>query len=351
METRLESNLDPPDTASAGEDFEPNFLLVRDNSGDWPRWKRAALGSAIFHVIAITLLFVIKGAPYEPPPPEHTYVPYVTHLYIPRELTQKAPNKGPVAKLLLIPPTAQAPKLTEPTLRAAKTATPPPPAPVPAPVPLPPPPVPVAPPAPTPGETARTQPPASTPPPAALAKPDAPKLIVEDSLQAHPPAPKPGGSLLQPNDPIRDAMRSLGNGGAPSSGNRVGDSADMSVGAGLHLAPSAARLSNFQLKSDPMGVDFQPYLLQVLTEVKLNWAAVFPTAAKLGTRGLVTVEFEIFKNGTVGKVVWDAQSGSRALDNAAVAAISASNPLPTLPKDFKGDRVVLQMSFMYNMPK
>lgn len=341
METRLET-LVPPDNASTGTEHELNFLLVRDTSGDWPRWKRAALGSVIFHLVAITALFLIKSGPYEPPPPENLHVPYVVHLYLPKELTQKAPNKGPVAKLMLSQPAAPSPKLNEPAPKVVKAPAPPP-----APVPTPPAPTPVVPPPPAP--VAQPAPPASTPPPVPLAKPDAPKIIVEDSLQAHP-APKPGGNLTPPSNSIQEAMRSLANNGAAPT-TRLGESSDMSVGAGLHLPASAARFSNFQLKSDPMGVDFQPYLQQVLAEVKLNWAAVFPTAAKLGTRGLVTLEFEIFKNGTVGKVVWDAQSGSRALDNASVAAISASNPLPSLPKDYKGDRIVLQMTFMYNMPK
>ncbi len=125
----------------------------------------------------------------------------------------------------------------------------------------------------------------------------------------------------------------------------------MSVGAGLHLPAAAARLSNFELKSDPMGVDFWPYLQQVLAEVKLNWSAVYPQAARLGLRGQVTLEFSVLKDGTVQKIVFDGQSGSRALDNAAVAAISASEHLPPLPKEFKGDRIVLQMSFMYNVPR
>jgi len=352
METRLERKLGPPADASAGTEHEPDFLLVRDYSGDWPRWKRAAMGSAAFHLVAITALFLIKSGPSEPPPPERTHVPYVVHLYVPKELTQKAPNKGPVAKLLLTPPAAPAPapKLATPAPQLTKAATPQPPAPVVTPPP-PPPPV-VTPPAPAPGETARTQPPASTPPPVAVPKPDAPKMLVEDSLQAHPPAPKPGGSLIPlPSNSVQEAMRALSNGGAPASRTRIGDSADTSVGASLHLAPSAARLSNFQLKSDPMGVDFQPYLLQVLAAVKLNWSAVFPTAAKLGMRGLVTLEFSILKDGTVQKIVFDAQSGSIALDQASVSAISASNPLPSLPRDFKGERIVLQMSFMYNMPK
>ena len=129
----------------------------------------------------------------------------------------------------------------------------------------------------------------------------------------------------------------------------MGDSTDMSVGAGLHLPAAAARLSNFELKSDPMGVDFWPYLQRVLAVVKLNWSAVYPQAARLGLRGQVTLEFSVRKDGTVDKIVYDEQSGSRALDNAAVAAISASEHLPSLPAEFKGDRIVLKMSFMYNI--
>ena len=89
METIKQPDEVQPDGAQPGE---LNFLLVRDYSGDWPRWKRAAAGSAIFHVVAITLLFVIKSGPYQPPPPENTRVPYVIKLYVPKELTQKAPN-------------------------------------------------------------------------------------------------------------------------------------------------------------------------------------------------------------------------------------------------------------------
>ena len=59
----------------------------------------------------------------------------------------------------------------------------------------------------------------------------------------------------------------------------------------------------------------------------------------------------IDKDGKVSKVTWSGQSGVEALDRAAVAAISASNPFPPLPPEFKGDRVVLQLNFAYNMPK
>jgi outer membrane biosynthesis protein TonB len=44
-------------------------------------------------------------------------------------------------------------------------------------------------------------------------------------------------------------------------------------------------------------------------------------------------------------------SGADALDRAAVAGISAWVPFPPLPSEFKGDRIVLQMNFAYNMPR
>jgi TonB family protein len=134
----------------------------------------------------------------------------------------------------------------------------------------------------------------------------------------------------------------------------VGDSgADQTgLGAGLNLPPSAGLpRSNLELRSDPLGVDFRPYMTQVLAAVRRNWFAVYPEAARLGQRGEVILEFAIAKQGLVTKVIFSTESGLKALDQSAVAAISASNPLPPLPTGFKGDRIVLRMTFMYNMPR
>ncbi len=338
-----------PDSNTKAE-WEPHFLLARDTTEDRPRWKRAIEGTLLFHVVAISALFLIKGGAYDTPPTENERVPYVMHLVIPKDLTQKAPNKGPVAKLLMAPAVAPAPRPTPP---APKTASPLPPAPAPAPAPKPQPQVPnPVPPPPVQAEAPRNQIPA-TPPPVALPKPDtAPKMIVADGLQAQPAPNKSPFSVPSPNNQINEAMRSLSNGGTSSSSTHVGDSDEIGVGAGLHLPPSQPRpQSSLQLKSDPMGVDFKAYLLQVLQAVRTNWFAVYPEAARLGTRGRVVVEFSVTKQGTVAKVVFGGQSGSRTLDQAAVAAISASNPLPPLPREFRGDSIVLQMSFMYNMPR
>jgi TonB family protein len=101
--------------------------------------------------------------------------------------------------------------------------------------------------------------------------------------------------------------------------------------------------------SDPMGVDFKPYLIQILAAVKRNWLAVIPESARLGRPGKVQLQFAIARDGRVPKLVIAIGSGTDALDRAAVAGVSASNPFPPLPSEFKGAQIRLQFTFLYNM--
>jgi hypothetical protein len=50
------------------------------------------------------------------------------------------------------------------------------------------------------------------------------------------------------------------------------------------------------------------------------------------------------------EVVGEAGCSADALDRAAVAGISASNPFPALPPEYKGDVIRLQFNFAYNIP-
>ena len=85
-----------PDAASTSTEPELNLLLERDYAGDWLRWRRAAVGSGVFHLIVIVTLLMVKSSPYVPPPPDRLFVRHVTPLYTPPELTQKTPNKAPI---------------------------------------------------------------------------------------------------------------------------------------------------------------------------------------------------------------------------------------------------------------
>jgi TonB family protein len=193
----------------------------------------------------------------------------------------------------------------------------------------------------------------SVPPPV-----EKPKLAMENVAQAPPPSSpsnqaRPLRGLIAPNSSVEAAVRDLNSKGGISGPQIVDDSgAESGAGMGLNLPPSAGRpQSNLELRSDPMGVDFRPYMQQVLAAVRRNWFAVYPEAARLGQRGEVILEFAIAKQGLVTKVIFSTESGAKALDQSAVAAISASNPLPPLPTGFKGDRIVLRMTFMYNMKR
>ncbi|MBV9770807.1 MAG: energy transducer TonB [Bryobacterales bacterium] len=118
----------------------------------------------------------------------------------------------------------------------------------------------------------------------------------------------------------------------------------------INLPPSPGHSgSSLELMSDPMGVDFKPYLIRILALVRQNWFAVIPESARLGNRGLVQLQFIIDRSGQVPKLVIATPSGSEALDRAAVAGISASVPFPPLPNDFKGQQIRLQFAFKYNV--
>jgi TonB family protein len=115
------------------------------------------------------------------------------------------------------------------------------------------------------------------------------------------------------------------------------------------LDPQQQIGSSLELLSDPQGVDFRPYLRRVLAIVRRNWFAVIPESARYGRRGRTAIQFSISRDGKVPKLVISSPSGTEALDRAAVAGISASNPFPPLPAEFQGDVVRLQFVFSYNM--
>ena len=87
----------------------------------------------------------------------------------------------------------------------------------------------------------------------------------------------------------------------------------------------------------------------ILASVKRNWMAVMPESARLGRPGRVAIQFAIARNGSVPKLVIVSPSGTDAFDRAAVAGVSASNPFPPLPAEYRGEQVKLQLNFAYNI--
>ena len=162
-------------------------------------------------------------------------------------------------------------------------------------------------------------------------------------------APNPNSKLPQPTTSIQDSLKNSKPGGGGTMAGGIGDS-DLNVPNASQSASAGKIGSNLQLLSDAKGVDFKPYLIQVLTAVRRNWLAIIPESARLGRRGRVLIQFAIDRTGGVPKLVIAEGTGTDSLDRAAVAAISASYPFPPLPADYKGDQIRLQLAFAYNMP-
>jgi protein TonB len=89
----------------------------------------------------------------------------------------------------------------------------------------------------------------------------------------------------------------------------------------------------------------------VLASVKSRWFAIMPDAVRQGRTGKVGVQVVIPRDGGLGKVVFVGTTGVAALDNAAIAAISAASPFPALPAAYKGAEIRVQINFAYNVQK
>lgn len=120
---------------------------------------------------------------------------------------------------------------------------------------------------------------------------------------------------------------------------------------GMNEGRTAPRaVENMDILTDTMGVDFGPYLKRVLHDVKENWYRVIPESAEppISKKGKVAIQFLILKDGSVGGMKLEGPSGDIALDRAAWAGITGSNPFPPLPGEFPGKYLGLRIYFFYN---
>lgn len=153
-----------------------------------------------------------------------------------------------------------------------------------------------------------------------------------------------GSNSRSAGDLIRDATRAA----AQSRGGGIGG-----MGGEYGPAPGDAEGrvgSDLDILSDTQGVDFGPYLQRVLNDVRRNWYTLIPEVARapLLKRGKVSIEFAILKDGRVAGMRIVGQSGDLSLDRAAYGGITASNPFPPLPTEFKGEYLALRFHFFYN---
>jgi TonB family protein len=328
----------------------------------WPqeergsRWRKSLAASFAAHIVLFFAAIQLKSL--IPAAPEETVVRRVTHLYVPPDLlTQRAPNKGEISKSFDL---ARLMAAQQAERRVA---------------------------APTPGSVRKLQipkPKANTTPKAPIrpeisaqppteiaANQPPPTGALDATITAAPPPPTPAAlptpgvgspdsrkegsyKITVPKNSVQDVLQQMARGNSNSSSIVVSDDGANSA---VPPAPGQKALqghmnSEVELKTDPHGADFKPYLRQILAIVRRNWFSVLPDSARIGVlRGSTTIQFIVNQDGSIPKLVIADSSGAQALDRAAVAGLSMSNPLPPLPADFKGGLIRLQFSFNYNMPR
>jgi TonB family protein len=310
---------------------EADLHLLTDwaEPGRNARIGRSAVLSLLTHVFAILFVLWVPETfmqPARPKPQEAIVTPLILP---PLSLTQREPNPNKTIREFRsadLTPRIPSPKPPSPERQAAAphktTPAPPPPAKAAPQTPLPEPPK---------MEIAASEPPKLTFPVQPQAPPPKPASPFEDVKPSAPgqrPLGLPGASM---DDVIRGAIS--GRGGINSQGS-------------AQIPSSGAELPT--LLSDPKGVDFKPYLAQVLDSVKHAWYTILP---KNGHRGYVSVQFAILRDGTVRKVAYAQSTGDPSLDNTAVMAISQAGPFGPLPVQYTEGEIHVQMNFAYNQPR
>jgi protein TonB len=339
---------------AASPDGELNLLLSWPDEGRSFRWRTCFALSVALHVVLFTGGLRLRTLVPGRLAPQAATRTRVTPLYVPRDLlTQRAPNRGKISKTFDLADLMAARQIQRRLI------------------------------APAPGKTRRLElPKQSTEPapkaiapqisaePAQVAASQVPPAGVPDSIiNRLPPAPAPApdslpslgaeqpakvpARLVPPKNSVQDVIQQMAKRDSGSSSVVVidnGPSPALPAAPGQNLAPPRMG-SALELKSDPQGADFKPYLTRILAIVRRNWFSVLPDSARMGIlRGRTTVQFIVNRDGSIPKLVIADSSGLQPLDRAAIAGLSMSNPLPPLPADFKGGLIRLQFSFNYNVP-
>jgi TonB family protein len=166
--------------------------------------------------------------------------------------------------------------------------------------------------------------------------------------QVPQPKQRPAFEDVTPITPVPPGQRVMDMPGSSVAGAIRGSLAGR--GAAIDgTAPVASTGADLpQLLSDPKGIDFRPYLANVLASVKRYWLSIMPNTA---IRGYVSLQFAIQRDGTVRKIVTAQSTGNRIQENAAVSAVSGGGPFGPLPLQYRDNEIRVQMNFAYNVPK
>jgi len=178
---------------------------------------------------------------------------------------------------------------------------------------------------------------------------------VQNNRTAQLQAPPLGGRKPQPSfqTPLTpgSAIDQAARAAAANRGKYgAGEGGDYNLNQGRG---GAKALDQAEILTDTMGVDFGPYLARITEVVRENWYNLLPPSVfpPIGKQGKLSIQFVILKDGKVSGMELHTTSGDVALDRAAWASITASNPFPPLPKEFGGQILGLRFYYFYNLDK
>jgi periplasmic protein TonB len=174
-----------------------------------------------------------------------------------------------------------------------------------------------------------------------------PKIQTPDSV------PSRSGSLPSNPEPLRQAdlekaLKNLDRYISPGTGSNEGSPVGGSPGGNGGSGGGPMADSGAGAYFDTQGYDLGPWGDRVVAITKKNW--VIPEAANLGVKGVVSIAFDVSKNGTIMNIRIIGPSGVPSFDRAAVNALSSSNPFPPLPLDFPRPILPAVFRFFYNVP-
>ncbi|HEX4001726.1 MAG TPA: TonB family protein [Candidatus Acidoferrales bacterium] len=95
-------------------------------------------------------------------------------------------------------------------------------------------------------------------------------------------------------------------------------------------------------------MDFQPYVIALLTTTRRKWMEKPQDEAMLGEKDLVVIHVTVRKDGTFEQPpTIETASKNGPFDDAALEAVRASAPFDPLPKSFSRPDLELRLVFSY----
>ena len=172
---------------------------------------------------------------------------------------------------------------------------------------------------------------------------------------AGPPTPEPDNRLDESHSALQNpsarppGTQSGANGRSATAGGSLGDalrnlerytrseSFDNQGGGGGQFGP--------EIQFDTKGVEFGPWIRRFIAQVKRNW---FIPYAAMSMKGHTVITFNVHKDGSITDISVLGPSAVDAFNNAAVGALSGSNPTQPLPPEYPADRAFFTVTFFYN---